>query len=447
MIRELTVPQKQYQATLHFLKPANKLEETKMKIKEKAKKQSVWKEPLHTTLALDVLMRWTQMRDIATKKTVREFLFRVAFVMDLQSVSKATGVNDFLALYTYRKRKYNFTLGVLEKYIGYIATDEQENSLPREAFFKSLFLNNFKAMMKAGSYGIGFSMPKRFLKESESGTEVKNPEPSPENIRNAELVADRMMKKIPAEAFKGRNREFLMKEMSFRPYEDHLPRHRLPKPTPGDYAKRKQLEERSMKSTVDESVYLNLMNSFDWSARLFRRKDRYGLKSALGEVLIPAKFEDFMMMTQQEIKNGDLVVTRDKGKWGVLKADGRGTWILKPEFEYIGFPNNITFVCKDGKWGVIDILKGKYLIEPECDEILHDRGFMFINRVGFYVKNEKYGVIMDWGAFTKPVFEDYGGDIDAGPVKVKYRGRWGYINEKNEFTEDEDDAYYWYSLD
>lgn len=410
-------------------------------------------EPLHTTLALDVLMRLTHMNRIRTRQDVKEFLFRLAFIMDLKKVIAKTGEDDFLALYSFRKRRYRFTTGVLEKYIGYEWTDAKESFLPRESFLKSIFLSQFSAMMTAGSYGIGLSTPKEFTRETESGTQILSPEETAENVKGAELIAGKLFKKIPAEAFRRKNNEFLKREMSFRPYEDHLPQAKLPRPGPAEYAKRAELERRLQDSWSEKinSEYMGFMNAFDWDTDVIMRKGRYGLKTALGEIILPPLFENLKLLSSRrgkagELKKGDRVVACMNGKWGVLAADGKGTWIIEPEYDYIGFPNNITHFLKDGKWSVIKIPTRECLVK-DCDEVPAWNGFMFMNRVGTYKKNGKWGVIMDWGAMTKPVFDEVGGDTDDGPVEVKYKGKKGYINKKNEFTEDEEDAFYRYYLD
>ena len=65
------------------------------------------------------------------------------------------------------------------------------------------------------------------------------------------------------------------------------------------------------------------------------------------------------------------------------------------DYEYTGFPNDVTSVCKDGKWGVLDITKGEYIIAPDCEAVYDNSGFLFCNRIGFYKKDGKYGVFGD----------------------------------------------------
>jgi len=220
-----------------------------------------------------------------------------------------------------------------------------------------------------------------------------------------------------------------------------MEKEKLPRPAADDYLRRKELEKK------DPDAWVDMMNSFDWSHELIKDGDLVGIRSALGEDLLPPIFENFKLMTNQEVNFGDRVVARHEGKWGVMIANGKGFWRIRPEFDYIGYPNDLTHVLKDGKWGVFDLVNGDYLIKPECEEIPEWNGFMFMNRIGFYKKDGKWGVVTDWGTFTKPIFEEYGGDTDDGQVEVMYQGKWGYINEKNEFTLDEDEAYYYYHLD
>ena len=407
-------------------------------------------EPHHQTLALDILMRWTNVSRIETREDLHEFLFRVAFLMDLNTIGSKTDTGNFLAMYGFRDSQYHFTTDILAKYIGYRSEDSTESFLPRESFLKGTFISGFNAMMKGGQYGIEISVPKHLVSDEGGKKVVTSQVETPENVAGAEKEAARLMEKISADAFSGKNIEFVRREMALQPYEDHLPQVQLPRPGRAEYQMREDYRNMIKAGAGPADIHHrldDLLSSFDWSHELTKEGELYGLKNALGEVLLPPLFENFTMMTKQELKIGDRVVTQLGGKWGVIIADGKGTWLIKPEYDYIGYPNDVTHVCKDGKWGVMDISKGEYLVRPECEEIPAWNGFMFMNRIGFYKKDGKWGVITDWGVLTAPIFEDYGGDTDDGQVEVQYQGQWGYINEKNEFTNDEDDAYYHYQLD
>jgi len=208
----------------------------------------------------------------------------------------------------------------------------------------------------------------------------------------------------------------------------------LPRPTQADYEKLLKLEKND--KWTDE--YLDWLNRFDWSTALFKEKGKYGLKTALGEVLLPVAFEDFMMLTSQMLKKGDLVVTQQNGLWGVIIADGMGTWQVEPSYDYVGYPNTLTHVCRDGKWGVLNVKTGKFLIPLECDMVYAHSGFMFMNGVGSYEKDGKTGIIREDGSFTEAIFEDVVIDPED-LVRVKLNGQWGFIKEDGTFTTDEDD--------
>lgn len=220
---------------------------------------------------------------------------------------------------------------------------------------------------------------------------------------------------------------------------------KLLRPTAADYEKRayygKIISDEGMDSDVNME-YLEFLNQFDWGGELFMDGELCGLKNALGEVMLAPAFEDMKLMTQRDIKKGDRIVAQQNGKWGVVLADGVGTWLVGPEYDTVGYPNDLTYVCKDCKWGVLNLTTLSFLIPVECDKIYADSGFMFTNGIGYYEKDGKTGVISASGEFTGAIFDEVDGDPD-GFVKVKYNGEWGFINEENEFTTDEEEAYYY----
>ncbi len=214
---------------------------------------------------------------------------------------------------------------------------------------------------------------------------------------------------------------------------------KLPKPSPADLQRLRELEQQEDGNWSTE--YEELWNAFDWKPELILEGGKCGLKSLLGELILPVNFEDVKLLSATIVEKGDRIVAQQNGKWGVVLADGDGTWLVKPEFDYIGYPNNITHVQKDGKWGVIDISKNEFLIQPECEYVNDDNGFMFINGISIYEKDGKTGVITSYGAFTEPIFEEVEFDPE-GPVKVMYDGKRGFITEDSRFMEDEDEAGY-----
>ena len=217
----------------------------------------------------------------------------------------------------------------------------------------------------------------------------------------------------------------------------------LPRPTLTDYQKRNtyyDIQNTHETTSEQDMEFMDFTNSFDWSGEIFQVNDKCGLKTALGEMVLPAAYEDMLVLSFRDTAKGDRVSACHNGKWGVVIADGIGTWHIQPEYDYIGYPCDFTHVRKDNKWGVLNVSTGEYLIPPECDSISHESIFLFINGLAVYDKDGKTGVISSCGAFTAPEFDDV--EWSEGSVKVKYQDKWGFINEENKFTTDEDEAYY-----
>lgn len=223
-----------------------------------------------------------------------------------------------------------------------------------------------------------------------------------------------------------------------------------PKATQADFENREEIVTKLREQWSDELniEYLDMMNSLDWDTEIIRDGEKCGLRNWRGETLLPPVFDDFGLSTgtagnYREMYKGERVSAMKDGKWGVVEADGTGTWIVDPVYDWIGYPNDLTHVSFNGKWGVLNIKEGKYLIEPDCDAVIDNGGFMFCNGVGFYQKDGRYGVIGSWGSFTGPIFDDYEG-APEGAVKVMCNGEWGFVNEEGKFTTESEEAYYFF---
>lgn len=224
-----------------------------------------------------------------------------------------------------------------------------------------------------------------------------------------------------------------------------------PKATQADFEKRDNLIVLLNEKWSGEvnNEFLEMMNSLDWDTEIIRDGEKCGLRNWKGEILLPPVFDDFGLFKgtagkYREMYKGERITAKKDDKWGVVAADGTGTWIVDPVYDWIGYPNDLTHVCINGKWGVLNITGGKYLIEPVCDTVVDFRGSMFCNGIGFYRKDGKYGVIESQGNFTEPIFDDYEG-APEGAVKVMYNGEWGYVNEEGNFTTEIEEAYYYFN--
>jgi len=215
-----------------------------------------------------------------------------------------------------------------------------------------------------------------------------------------------------------------------------MEKHNKPRPSRADWERLKELEGTENGRFSGE--YFRLWDAFDWSPEVIEENGSYGIRLAVGEVILPPLFEDLGVYVN--VKKGDRVAVKQNGKWGVVVADGTGKhWIVEPRFDWIGFPNPLTPVKKGDKWGVYDLTKNRYLVPPECDSMETAGGYLFTNGTAICEKDGKYGLITDAGLFTGTVFDDIDNPPEE-PVKVKYKGVWGWLNEKGRFTTDEDEA-------
>jgi hypothetical protein len=208
-----------------------------------------------------------------------------------------------------------------------------------------------------------------------------------------------------------------------------------PRPTQIDYDRILQLEEKQHYG----SEYERLFNNHDWHPVVFEENGLYGLNTAVGTTLLPALFQEFMLSTGNIYKPGNRIVVQQNDKWGVVLAGEEYSWLVPPMYDYIGYPNSITAVCTDDKWGLLNIIKNEFLIPLDCETIGVDQGFVFCNGIGYYKRAGKYGIIHESYHFTDAIYDDLELEPE-GPVKVMLNGEWGYIDQNDAFTLDEHEA-------
>ena len=210
----------------------------------------------------------------------------------------------------------------------------------------------------------------------------------------------------------------------------------LPRPTQEKHELYLQLQKEGR---FDEMIELH--NQYDWATEVFEEYGFYGLRSCTGEILAPAIFQDFKLMTQEDVSKGSRVVAAVDFKFGVIRADGSGNWLVKPEYDDIGYPNNITSVRISDKWGVLNTTNGELLLPVEYDVIFNGDTLMFTNGIAFMIKNEKFAVMNIYGEYTEAIFDNAMPGED-GTIEVTINGVDGYIDENGQFTTDYDEAYY-----
>lgn len=134
------------------------------------------------------------------------------------------------------------------------------------------------------------------------------------------------------------------------------------------------------------------------------------------------------------VKNGD--------KYGVVRADGKGTWVCPCKYDSAETLENHIDVIKvgiNGKYGVVELCSGDWArerVEPVYDDIQEtDGGYLVLKKdgkCGLY----KYGTILpaEYERIFVPVI--------MGWIKVVKNGVWGYVDSDNEFTENIENAFW-----
>jgi hypothetical protein len=180
---------------------------------------------------------------------------------------------------------------------------------------------------------------------------------------------------------------------------------------------------------------------------IFKLNGKYGIRSLNNEILVPAEYDDFVLLSGFDIQKGDRITAIKDDKYGVLSVNGESTsWILEPIYEFIGVPNNVTYVYKDGEYAVYNFRDKCFIIEHIEELSVHAPGFFCANGIGTFTKKNKKGIITEDGRFTEANFDDIDEGDWHGLVKVKEGDQWGYVNADNNFTQDEDECAYFFEV-
>jgi len=212
----------------------------------------------------------------------------------------------------------------------------------------------------------------------------------------------------------------------------------LTRPTTEQYAKKLAIKG-------DDEKELDFINSYDWSPIVYEENGKYGLKNCIGEQLTDAKYDDFRLLSAHDLKIGARTVASIGKSEGIIILDGKGEWLVEPNYDYISYPNSIVGLFKDKKCGVMNLETKEWILPMEYDSISIENGFLFCNGIAFFDKNGKHGILNEDGKCTEAIFDEIEYDIE-GSVRVRFGEEWGFVNEDGEFTLDEDESYFYYEV-
>lgn len=177
-----------------------------------------------------------------------------------------------------------------------------------------------------------------------------------------------------------------------------------------------------------------------------------GAKDESGQILVPVKYDqvnDFCDYEGWAEIGSSVIPVQLNGKWA-LRVLGEED-VYKTDFCYqylFSIPECLFYLATsvDDKYTIYDF-EGELSGPTDFDEFAGpDYMIMRIKKDGL------------WGLFctadgrqTPVIFEEIefdGEDYDpSGFIRVKLDGKWGYVDQNNEFTENEEEAFWEYSFD
>jgi len=207
-----------------------------------------------------------------------------------------------------------------------------------------------------------------------------------------------------------------------------------------DFNTKAKYYELFKKNEMSTDDYYDFLNKYDWKPETFEEGSKYGLKYSYGKVLIPAILDNITLYSSWGAVDFDVVAAEQNGKWGFIKTDGTGDWLIQPQYDEVGFPNNMTFVRTREKYGVIDIYSAEVVIPIDCEMVFNNMGIIFTNGNAIFKKDGKFGLLNEGGQLTEAIFDEVELLGLGDTVTVRIKDKWGWVNDKGEFTLDEDEA-------
>lgn len=196
---------------------------------------------------------------------------------------------------------------------------------------------------------------------------------------------------------------------------------------------RKMLDNLSSNDNMDKVN--SFMEEYDTMCSLYEENGCTGVKDALGDVVVPALFDDITVVFSDANRYFAVPVI-ENGKYGLVKPDGKGTMAAECVYDNIHFEGGCHYLVKDGKQGLYDAY-GNELIPVAADKVFEPWNDLII-----FESDGKLGFAM-FGSdvVTKAEFDACEVDENEDLV-VTLNGKKGYLDEAGSFTEDADEAWF-----
>jgi hypothetical protein len=177
-----------------------------------------------------------------------------------------------------------------------------------------------------------------------------------------------------------------------------------------------------IKSSNTSSIHVSIPEVHEGLIYFTNEKEKYGYKDSVGNVIIPAKFDD-----AYDFSDG-LARVKINNKWSFINKHGNLVFTLQIVCDEVGdFQYGAALVKQNDIYGYID-KTGKWIFKPQFQEV-HD----FKEGYAVVKKNGLFGYIDNTGKWIfSPQFED-ASDFEEGYAVVKKNGLYGYIENTGEW--------------
>ena len=218
----------------------------------------------------------------------------------------------------------------------------------------------------------------------------------------------------------------------------------LPKPSAEVYKNLMALqEELNTSENVTPEIsdnYFKILSEYNWSPEVTSENGKFGLKNWAGKQIVPNEFDAIPYTPNFLIADTANIIVNKAGKEGIIQASPEGyKWLLTPEFDFITNPHGFVGLCKDSKWGIMDLSSMNFLRNMDCDEVHTQGRILFMNNVVTFKKDNKYGILNHFGDITDTHFDEIAGEFE-GCVQARIGDTWGYIKQDGSLTDDTDEA-------
>lgn len=142
----------------------------------------------------------------------------------------------------------------------------------------------------------------------------------------------------------------------------------------------------------------------------------FGVVDLKGNTILPQEYQSINVYM-----DGSMVICKD-GKYGM--TDGKGKFIVEPEYDQIFWSPSGIIIESKGKFGLLD-KKGKKVLPLK----FYDVALLNDDLIGFKDKSGKYAMYNYKGKKLSDHAYDYMNGYGRSIIEVSKDGTWGYLNE------------------